>query len=363
MSNSRRGLEELLDTCEKHARLNRYRFNVPKCCLLLEPQVAQHEPLLLHNQELPISSDFVYLGCTFTINGIDWDEHFKRLGAKAMGSAAKLSGAGLCARNIGLSTALSLFGSFVRPILEYGMALAPTKGLKNAEKAYKRTICWTSSTGQGACTDVIGLFANMEPLPTRHERLAYGFWRKTSSLITDTKEFAVALARKAHNRKKVPGSIFSNISRLEMIQIHEQYRNRRAFVAAEETEPSWTARKEEVLKETATKYKSAYIFGSLNDPNDRRSMKAAFTKLTPNEQQAIMLWTLNRAVGQWKTCRGCNAAPGTKDHVERCILQLTGTPVGPSRLEDQLFECLSTPNELRRISRDIRRCIGDRPNG
>ena len=48
-------------------------------------------------------------------------------------------------------------------------------------------------------------------------------------------------------------------------------------------------------------------------------------------------------------------------HVEACILGRIGIPVGPSFVEDALFENLKDESVLRTIALDIRKCIGEEP--
>ena len=78
--------------------------------------------LTLHEESLSKAEEFAYPRCTFKADGIDWESHFKRLAISATAAAASLCSAGLTARNVGLGTALTLFGSFVRPVIEYCLA-------------------------------------------------------------------------------------------------------------------------------------------------------------------------------------------------------------------------------------------------
>lgn len=359
MANSRLALQRMLDTCERHAALNRYRFNVPKCAVLSN---VEHDPVRLHDQEMPKTEEFVYLGCTFREDGIDWDAHAKRLSTKATAAAASLAGAGLSARNVGLSTALTLYGTFVRPIIEYCLALAPQSKTKLATKTHRRCLQWLSSSGQNACVDTIGLFGNLEPLKARQERLAFGFWKRVSSLSTDIRHFSVVDAYKAFRTKKAKDSCFTNCASHELVTRFERARNRRAFNGGQDIEEvCWKLRKEELLKEISLEYRSAYIFGALEDDTERKAWKRSFQSLSPKEQQSIFLWVLNRAVGPWKLCRGCNLPGGSKSHVEACILGLQGGRTGPSQMEDRLFDNMRDPAVLMAVAADIRLCIGNGP--
>jgi len=94
----------------------------------------------LYDALLPLVESFVYLGFTFTSQGIDWKDHFGRLGGKAMAVTAMLAEAGLKGRIIGPAGALRVFKTFIRPILEYGLTICPQKNMTGVVKMYNRAI-------------------------------------------------------------------------------------------------------------------------------------------------------------------------------------------------------------------------------
>lgn len=361
LANSKAGLRKMLTVCEKHSADKRYRFNVAKC----EVVASAPGSFEIYSQPLPRSDSFVYLGCPFAKDGIDWEGHFKRMGAKALTAADSLNQSGVNGRGLGVSVALSVFRTFIRPVLEYGLALCPQGKIEKLKPSYGRTLSWLSSSGKGASPDVIGLFGALEPLHARWERLNYRFINRVAELPTRSGVFAVVDAFQSHNTKRTPASVFSTKERNPICKARSLAINSARFSGVpkpkDNSDEVWKLRKEELMQQVPLHYHTGFIFGAL-DIDSRLPAKKAFSSLSPLSQHSILLWCLNRATGHWKICRGCRVLEGTKDHVEACILHTRGAPVGPSHLEDRLFESMTDAAGLEQIARDIIRCIGERPD-
>jgi hypothetical protein len=367
MSNAFGPLQRMLAICDAHARENRYRFSVAKCEVLSSEPPQRIPALHLHEQLLPVSKSFVYLGCTFAHDGVLWEAHGKRMGAKALSASNMLNAAGVNGRGLGISIALAVFRTFVRPVLEYCLALYPQLAVRRAQSTYNKCLSWLTSSGKGACSATTGLFGALEPFEARRERLGVGLWQRLRRLkLLTSQHFALVDANRAHQWKSVPGSVFTELEALPMVKARLAATNearllgRARPIAADLLK--WEDRRELLLAAVSARYRSAYIFGGLDKPSRRLFVKA-FSSLPPAEQQAIFLWCLNRAAGPWKVCRHCRTHPGTKAHLEACALQLLGDPTGPSLLEDQLRAGLTDMHNLSNTAQLIRTCIGDTPIG
>lgn len=191
----------------------------------------------LYDAVLPLVESFVYLGFTFTSQGIDWKDHFGRLGGKAMAVTAMLAEAGLKGRTIGPVDALRVFKTFIRPILEYGLAICPQKNMANVVKLYNRAIRWISSIGKYACADVFGLFGACEPLAARQEKLGVKYHVRLEALDELQGIFVVKYARRSHLEKEVPKSLFTHLANAPQI------RGRRVHwiaIGSKENLPTWS---------------------------------------------------------------------------------------------------------------------------
>lgn len=369
ISNDKAALSSMLRICDQHATANRYRFNVAKCEVVSSEARPQPQDFFLDGSPIPLSETFTYLGCTFDANGINWDEHWKRIVSRALGVTNSVTSAGLKGRSIGVTAALSTFRTFVRPVLEYCLAMCPKSSIRKASTGYNKCIRWMASSGYGAAADVIGLFGNMEPFAARHERLGSRFWGRVNRLAEGEGHMAVVDALREHERKSVPGSVFKGLKRNPSVRAWRRVAQREEREAGENSdendetdavELTWPERKEQLMNAVTNEFMTGYIFGG-HDKNSRKLHHKAYSAQSPNAQHAILLWTLNRATGTWRYCWRCRTADGTKAHVERCILGIQTEAIGPSNLEDRLFAGREDRAVHQAVADEIRRCIGETP--
>jgi hypothetical protein len=361
MANSRSSLKSMLQEAETHSHVNRYRFSVAKCELVASSDPHRDGPLMLYDQPLPVSQQFTYLGVAFKADGIDWPSHQKRMATRALAAAGSLRDSGINGRIMSMSTSLSAFRTFVRPILEYGLSICPRSKLDTIRKTYRRCLSWACSAGKGACIASTELFGGLEPFDARHEKLGRRFYMRTLGLQKESSfHFAIVDAFKSANEKSTISSVFKHLRALESVKAINAAQNRRFWRAQEEPlVPQWASRLEDFILDACSSFKSAFIFGG-RDAIERKAFLQSYKKLKPTEQRWIYLWCLNRASGLWKLCRHCHTADGTKSHLEACALGLCTVPTGPSNLEDRLFNTTSV-EEMKSIAEDIHRCIGDGP--
>ena len=116
-------LRELLAICEKHSIDNNYRFAPQKCEAILPTTLITN--LLLYENPITITERFIYLGIPFTVHGIDWKSHTLRLCERTRKMANLFIKTGFNLNGFSISTNRILLRTFLRPMLEYGVALMP----------------------------------------------------------------------------------------------------------------------------------------------------------------------------------------------------------------------------------------------
>ena len=365
LSTCKRTLNRLLAVCEEHSCRNRYVFSVTKCVVVTSDSTLAASPPKLYDTAMPIEADFVYLGCTFNANGIDWTKHWKRITARALSSTSLLTNAGINGRNLGVNTSLAVFRTFIRPILEYGLGICPKTQMGTIQKAYNRCLGWITSAGQGASSAVIGLFGNIEPFEARQERLSYGFHRRLETLSTTGLEFAALHARSAYSAKKTRLSSFVTVESSQLVHTRrillDAARAANLPIPDERDLPQWKERRAEIMMEVPLCFRTGYIFGGRNS-DELKTWSRSFGHLCPPEQRNIFLWCLNRTAGKWIKCHHCPAElPATKSHLELCAHGLASIPIGPSLAEDALFDDPATDTSvLRDIAQRLQACVGNR---
>jgi hypothetical protein len=361
MSNTWSSLKAMLQIVENHSNANRYRFSVPKCEIVASADPHVYGDMCLYGQKLPVSKVFTYLGCAFNADGVDWPSHQMKMATRALAAAGALKDAGINGRVLSMTTSLSAFRTFIRPVLEYGLAICRKTKLDTVHKEYKRCLSWLSSSGKGACLATTELFGGLEPFAARHEKLDRRFFLRAQTLAKDKqRHFAVVDALQSAKSKKTRGSTFNTMEVLNSVQAYLRAWNDRHWLAAEESgAPDWKERLEEFVAGTCASYHSAFIFGG-RDTLEKKLLLKEYSKLNSKEQRMIYLWCLNRASGVWKTCRHCHLQAATKAHLELCALGIYTCHTGPSNLEDRLHDAVSLA-ELQEIAADIYACIGDGP--
>ena len=129
-------LRVLLKTCEQWSLEYGMRFS-PSKCVLLGAAYQEANPLCLYNTALPTERTSVYLGIPFEVRGIDWQKLAKSRADKTKSIVAILASMGISANTWPVSSCIHVYRSFVRPVMEYGMALRPLP--KKVLSVYQKT--------------------------------------------------------------------------------------------------------------------------------------------------------------------------------------------------------------------------------
>lgn len=176
--------------------------------------------------------------------------------------------------------------------MEYGMALCRPKDLKIPIKQHRNAIELFASVGKRPCIDVIGLFDDTISPRDRWERLNANFWQQVRH---KDENFGIYYALRDFEQMHRPpiASCFSGFAINETVK---RWKEREANgIVSLGWQRSWDdmwkyQRQEELLKTTASKYATAYIF--LRDRDSRRQFQSCLFSLSREHQRAVILWTL-----------------------------------------------------------------------
>jgi hypothetical protein len=316
----------------------------------------------MYGEEVPMVEEFVYLGVPFTAVGISWARHWERMGAKAMNTASFLHSVGVNGGGVDIVTALSLYKSFVRPCLEYGLPLCSAKESEPVERYHKAAVRKLASVSRGVSVDALGLFGELVGMDVRRTCLQA---RWILGVKGKDQSFAVASGYAQYLRTRYKHSCFNGSGNVILAHLDQLERYRvweaggvRGIVMPRKVDERSVV--EEWIANICNRLSSAWIWRGKSlerRKNFRRMIKAAGRR----EARMIVLWVANMAVGVWLKCR-CGA-PRTKKHVEQCILGFmvgTGSDA-PSVIEWELERALSHL-DVRLAAFKIRQVIGDRPS-
>ena len=140
-------MAHLLKVCEKWSQVAGMKF-APQKCVVLGPSIASRPvPLQLYGTDLPSAEQATYLGIPFTQGGIAWKVLCKERTKKAADVIRALAPMGFNARGWAPAASARVYKTFVRPVMEYGMALScnlPSECLQRYERTQAlalRTLC------------------------------------------------------------------------------------------------------------------------------------------------------------------------------------------------------------------------------
>lgn len=358
LSTSYHRMKELLKVCEEHSIKNRYRFGTSKCEVVkheAKPSLARFD---LYGEALKISRSFVYLGITFTADGIDWNQHIDRMGAKAIQAAWFFNGIGCNASGFDLSTSLRIFNTFVRPIAEYGMALCPVRYVKRFDRVLAKAMKIMASCHQSSSHLTIGMFQEIHPGEIRLKTLQYKYLLKAKN---KTGEFAIKYAIKAFEDNTTRNSSLMSLKTNEFFLKHEREVNRARLLNVDPLVPKLQDMKEPILQRLLSEKSTSYIFRRTQD--ERKLFRKAFGGMPKRYQRLILNWCLGKSVGHWKTCMKCKIAAATKGHVEFCATagRLEKRDDASPSATEELLRRADSKRDLEKICQLIETMIGSRP--
>lgn len=359
MSTSWKDLCRLLNIAERHSLLNRYRFGVSKCEAVLSSTPPGATPLSLYDEPLRCSPFFTYLGVPFAADGIQWKLHFSTLGAKAQRVAGFFNSLGCNGQGFDSATCLRLYQCFVRPILEYGLALCPPTMVKTVDIFYGRCMRLMTSMGTSTSALTIGMLSEIHPAKIRQSTLQMKFAEKTRRKPI---VFAVNYALTAFNGKPTRNSCFKSWTQNDFISQRDRERFRARLERREAIIKTAHELQDNMLVGLLGTKSSCYIFRN-KTRNQRAVLKRLFGQLNRVEQRLVLNWVTNRSAGWWKTCRRCGDIGATKSHLELCYWgegRRGFRGEGPSKIEEELAEVPTTRN-LSGCVAAIRELVGDRP--
>jgi Reverse transcriptase (RNA-dependent DNA polymerase)/Endonuclease-reverse transcriptase len=116
-------LAVLLQVCEEWSQQAGMEFSPAKCVVFAPPPAQRLTPLRIYGTDLPSTVEAPYLGFPFTFNGIDFTALCNQRCEKARGVIAAMRSMGMNATGWAPAAARQAYLTFIRPAMEYGVAL------------------------------------------------------------------------------------------------------------------------------------------------------------------------------------------------------------------------------------------------
>ena len=115
-----------------------FRFNPTKCEVM-----NCTEPVFIYGERVPQCTQFKYLGVWFGEGGTDWFLHCSKMIDNARQQLNFWRSIGFNGGGFGLRTRRMIYTTFLRPVVEYGLAVTPKIGrIFAALERFKGTPLW-----------------------------------------------------------------------------------------------------------------------------------------------------------------------------------------------------------------------------
>lgn len=304
----------------------------------------------IYGEEIKKREDFAYLGVVINRKGIDWNKHWKRLKKKSNKTMGLIRDFGCNSNGFNIRTCGKLYKMFIQPIMEYGIALChKKKDIEIPMKRYKEGMKTIFGVRTGVKAEVLGIWTNVNSPMMRQKKLGFRFYKRIERMSKE--KYAVRKAYEKGERKggRKSESCFYQFEKNEMIL---KYRKGRLVKGEKRKEREiWEEEERKRNEEVVKKYKGGYIFKGKNQKEIEEFIKEV-SKTEKKIEREIILWTLNKSAGKWKTCKKCGKE-GIKEHMERCIY-------GEESIEEELRKA-KKKEEIERIGKkiqEIRKRIG-----
>ena len=316
-------LQRMLEICEAHAREHRYKF-APAKCKIIAPVGTSAK---IQGETLEIVENFTYLGVPVGKNGINEKLFVKTTATKAQQAITFFRGLGLNGTGLKWSAKMSIFKTFLRPKLEYGLPLLGKTNASLLQLSMNYALRCMFSVPMSCSTAGLLALTGATTVEQRRVHLTRKFMQR---VVQAPDNHMKAQAWKAHTLKKMGRSIFTQAKKIPWIKDNLQLIIDRQPVPSENEA---TNRGRRVLYWT-----ESYVREVQPLPTSAKdSIVWKIDKLTIWEQNTLFRWILRRPRGEPPRCTFCvMARHATVHHIQSC----TGRNIDSLILESKLEEAL-----------------------
>ncbi|KAJ8651345.1 hypothetical protein O0I10_013156, partial [Lichtheimia ornata] len=165
-------MPHLLSIAEAHSYQLGYRWNPAKCIVINASGMGNSPPLQLYHHPIPTADSFAYLGIPFN-NGtrIDPSLLIQRNTSSTIAAMRTLETLGCNPRGFPRLLAIRLYQQFIRPKMEYGLAITPFNKAHLRKLEQAQDSCLRRIFG-GHSKSSTKAFRHMANLPTMQDRVA-----------------------------------------------------------------------------------------------------------------------------------------------------------------------------------------------
>jgi hypothetical protein len=295
-------LQELLNVCETHAKENFYFFAPTKCAVVRHSEVPDGLATL-HGVPLPEVKSFQYLGFPVTETGPDGFEHAIHLASALRKQMNFFSSIGFNGSGLSLNSRLHIARTFLRPTLEYGLALLQKQQMNPINRAFNNMLQCMFSTSQRTSIEKMLILSGLPTMELRRRTLATYFQIRARQR---NKGFTIHHAYYQQRSRPHRSSLLNNIRGDPLLFGPAEEARERVKIEEEKQEKQRISNQ----KIRWSNYeKLAVLRRHLDTLKDRRA------------SHALSLWMFGVPYGIPKRCLKCNIRLDNK-HATSCIADI-----------------------------------------
>ena len=328
VADSKPTLQKMLDICETHAVEHKYNF-APAKCKIIAPRGTV---ATMQGEALEIVENFTYLGIPVGNHGINGKLFAKTTATKAQQTITFFRGLGFNGTGLKWSVKMSIFKTFLRPKLEYGLSLIGKTDARLLQGSINYALRCMFSVPMSCSTAALLALTNATTIEQRRVTLTRKFMQR---VVLATDNHMKAQAWKAHSSKKTGKSIFTQAKKIPWIKDNIQ------LVIDRQPVPN---NYEEMSRHRQEVYWRESIVREVQPPHTSSKDMIAhkIDKLPVKEQNVLFRWILRRPRGKPPRCTNCvMARHATVHHIQAC----TGCNIDSMILESRLEDALSAIRE------------------
>ena len=194
MAASQSELVRMSSVVSRFARRNRFEFNGEKSGVMafnatrVERARCSARKWVLFDEVVEVVPEYTYLGTNTPADGISWKAHVNGAITKAKRRSTDLLWVCRVDKGMRPRTALTLWQSLVRPLLEYAselwggqMTQAQVSEAEAVQMTFLRGTLGLHSNGSGVANEVVRAEMGCERLQDRWAKLKLGYWKRLFS--------------------------------------------------------------------------------------------------------------------------------------------------------------------------------------
>ena len=301
-------LQKMLDVCSQHASELGYEY-APTKCKIVAPDGTQVQ---MNGQTLENLEHFTYLGIPVGMKGVNGKLFSKTTAAKTNQSIGLFRSIGMNAGGMGLQVKTTLIKTFIRPQLEYGIALVGKTNAAPLQRALNYAVRAALSVPPNTSTDAIMALTGIETVEAGRKRSTERFVDKAAMAEPNHLKHH---AWKSHKISRQRGSIFNGSEKIERIRVHIPQWEEGVGLTPQGRETRTTAHQ--------ARWTNPVVLAAQPDPrppNVNLKLRKKISKLPQADQALLCRWIARRPRGRPTPCTNCVLGDrATVEHMQKCM--------------------------------------------